>query len=115
MADGSVSAPPAKRFFPMPVIVEAVADAFGMPVDVLRGQRIAQSLLAARQVAALLMLEYSLASRIEIALALGHTEKGGAGYNFVRDGKRRLAKNDEVFGAALQQARERLLQGGHHV
>lgn len=115
MADGSVSVPRTKRFFPMPVIVEAVADALGVPVDVLRSQRVGQSILAARQIAALLMLEYSLGSRIEIALALGHTERGGAGYNLVRDGKRRLAKNDEVFGAALEQARERLLQGGHHV
>jgi len=114
MPDGAAAAVPT-RFFPMATVMEAVAFALAIPVDRLRSHEVSQSLTVARQVAALLMLEYSIGSKIEIGRALGRTLQGSSGYTLVRGGKDRLAGNDELFRAAFEQARQRLLQGLQHV
>lgn len=113
MPDGTTPAPPARRFFLMVDVVASVSASFGIPVDRLCGAEVGQSITVARQVAALLMLDYCICSKIELGLALGRTLRGSSGYALVRGGQGRLAKNDELFRAALEQARQRLLQGLH--
>jgi chromosomal replication initiation ATPase DnaA len=104
-----MGAAPALRLLPAPIIIERVAEHFGVAVVDLRGPRIARSLGFARHVAAVLLHDHTLMSDAEVAVALGRT--AGAATAMLRAARARL--EDERFGAALEQVRERLLQGDH--
>lgn len=101
---------PALRLLPAPVIIERVAEHFGLAVVDLRGPRLARSLGFARHVAALLLHDHTAMSDAEVAVALARTT--GAAAAMMRAARARL--EDERFRGALEQVRERLLQGDDH-
>lgn len=109
-----MSAAPALKLLPAPIVVEKVAETFGIPVLNLRGRTVSQALNAARQVGALLLADYTLLSQVEIGAAFGRVSST-AGRSLLIAGHARLGKNDERFAAALEQARQRVLQWSDHV
>jgi chromosomal replication initiation ATPase DnaA len=104
-----MGAAPALRLLPAPLIIERVAEHFGIAVVDLRGPRIARSLGFARHVAALLLHDHTVMSDAEVAVALGRT--GGTATALLRAARARL--QDERFAAAVEHVRDRLLQGDH--
>lgn len=98
---------------PAPAVVESVAEQFGLSVLDLRGARVSQSLTRARQIAAVLMTEFTLLSQVEIGVALGR-RSATAGRSLLAGGTK-MRGDDERFRAALEQSRQRLLQGFHGV
>jgi chromosomal replication initiation ATPase DnaA len=103
------AAPTSPALFPAPVVIERVAEHFGVAVVDLRGPRVARSLGFARHVAALLLHDHTVMSDAEVAVALGRT--GGAATAMLRAARARL--QDQRFSGAIEQVRERLLQGDH--
>lgn len=111
MADGAAQPVPVV-LFPAPLILEAVAIELGLDIVDLRGPSHVYGLTTGRQVAACLMLQYTIFSRVQIGAALGRVSNS-AGRTLLMGAERRLGKKDERFLAALEQCRQRLFQGNH--
>jgi chromosomal replication initiation ATPase DnaA len=108
-----VSAPAvnAATLIPAPLVIEAVAEQFGLSLLDLRGPRISQSLTRARQVAAVLLQDFTLLSQVEIGAALGR-RSNTAGRSLLLAGLKSRG-DDQRFAQAIEQARQRLLEGFH--
>lgn len=100
---------------PAAVVIERVAEHFGIAVLDLRGAGIGQSLKIARNVAALLLNDHTLLSQVEIGHALGRVKTNrSAGYQLLSAGLKRKG-DDQGFAKLLEQVRESVLQRGNHV
>lgn len=103
------------QMVPAPLVIERVAEHLGIEVLDLRGPGISQSLVIARNVAALLLNDHTLLSQAEIGRALGRTRTNkAAGFQLLSAALKRKG-DDQGFAKLLEQVRERVLQGGHHV
>lgn len=101
--------PASTTLLPANVIVERVAEHFGFSPEDIRSPRLSQSLGFARHVAVLLLSELTAMSGSEIAGAIRRCP--GSGTHILQSAKGRL--QDQRFSAAVEQIRERLLEGNH--
>lgn len=101
------------QMVPAPLVIERVAEHLGIEVLDLRGPGISQSLVIARNVAALLLNDHTLLSQVEIGQALGRVKTNtAAGYQLISAGLKRKG-DDQGFAKLLEQVREHVLQRNH--
>lgn len=100
-------------YFPASAVLGAVCLAFGLDVETLRGMGNQPSVCMARNAAALLLREHTALSNVELSHALGRTDCTTGRHNLNRGILRRT--NDPRFAATLDHARQRLVEGLHHV
>lgn len=108
-----MSAAPFAKYIPAPVIIERVAGFFALDVVAIRGPVRSQGLHVARCIAAVLLLEHTPLSRVEIGRALGRKHPA-AGLDLLTSAAR---QKDERFLGALEEIRQQLTNqdGAGHV
>lgn len=115
MPDGAISTSTGFRLIPPSVIIDVVAAALEFDPAQVRSSGRSRGLHYARCIAAVLMLDHTLLSKVEIGAAFGRRDKT-AGQHLVASAAE-AELTDDRFRAALKCARERLAQwnGGGHV
>ena len=99
------------HFVPAALVIECVAGFFAVSVDDLRGPRFSTSLVRARQIATLLMVEHSMVSQVEIGHALGR--KGISAGRDLLLAALKVRGDDQRFGELVQKVRQRLTEWSH--
>lgn len=97
-------------FVPAALVVEGVAEFFGVSVEDLRGPRLSRLLNRARWVATLLMVDHSMVSKVEIGRALGRRANTAGRDLFVVALRHRA--DDQRFDELVEQVRNRLTSEG---